>query len=163
MARPKKVIDLCTGVHTKAEINARRAGERQFKVSREALSPPDWLNPIAKEEFARVVREAGTVDFLDNLDLSILAIYANAWSRYVQVTRYIEQADGSDAGEIGYRLDAKGNTYKVLSPYVSAMNAYIKQIMQCSTKLGMATTDRLKLIVPVKEDKEENPFLKFIK
>ena len=51
--------------------------------------------------------------------------------------------------------------YETVSPWVSAQEKYAKQIMQCSAKLGLATTDRLKLIVPTKD--EEQPINKYMK
>lgn len=35
--------------------------------------------------------------------------------------------------------------------------------MQCSTKLGLATTDRLKLVVPIREEPAENKFITLLK
>ena len=54
--------------------------------------------------------------------------------------------------------------YETVSPWVSAQEKYAKQIMQCSSKLGLATTDRLKLIVPTKEEEQPiNRYLKYAK
>ena len=40
---------------------------------------------------------------------------------------------------------------------------YVDRIYKASAKLGLATTDRLKLVVPVKaEKKEQNPYFKFL-
>lgn len=156
--RPRKVIDISTGKIGKAKREARQENEKKYKLSRDALAPPEWLDPQAKEEFVRVVTEAGQVDILDNLDRGILAIYANAWSRYTELAKVI-MARGY--GEIGMR-DSKYGEYETISPYIKAEGEYVKQIMQCSTKLGMATTDRLKLVVPVKEENHVNKYLKYL-
>jgi len=37
------------------------------------------------------------------------------------------------------------------SPYVNVSDKASAKILQCSSKLGLACTDRLKLIVPTKE------------
>ncbi|MDQ0204078.1 phage terminase small subunit P27 family [Pectinatus haikarae] len=154
--RPRKVVDISTGKIGKNKRSARRQQEKKIKLPRDALSPPAWLDEDAAAEFTRVVAEAGQIDLLDNLDLAILAIYANAWSRYMKLVQHIH-----DYGDTGYRKNGYGE-YETVSPYLSAQERYVKQIMQCSTKLGLATTDRLKLIVPVKEDKTVNKFIKFL-
>ena len=156
--RPRKTIAVKTGKIGKQATANRARQEEKLKLARDALAPPDWLDNAAKEEFSRVVTESGEIDILDNLDLSILAIYANAYSRYIQTVKLIEEH-----GITGERETLYG-TYDVISPYVVAQDKFVKQIMTCSSKLGLATTDRLKLIVPnAGEDKPENKFLRFIK
>ena len=154
--RTHKVVAISTGKIGKTKRAARAQQEKKIKLARDALAPPNWLDETAAAEFSRVVDEAGKIDLLDNLDLTVLAIYANAWSRYSIVTQHIQ-----DDGDTATR-ETKFDTYEVVSPYLSAQERYVKQIMQCSTKLGLATTDRLKLIVPVKEDKAVNKFIKYM-
>lgn len=156
--RPRKVIDISTGKIGKAKRTARKENEKKLKLPRDALLPPQWLDEEGKEEFIRVVDECEKIDILDNLDRSILAIYANAWSRYIKIAMHIQ--DG-DYGEIGYRENKYGR-YETVSPYLEAETKYVRQIMDCSAKLGMATTDRLKLVVPVKQDKAVNKYLKYV-
>ena len=156
--RPRKVIDISTGKIGKAARKARQENEKKYKLPRDALAPPEWLDNDAKEEFDRVVKECNEIDILDNLDRGILAIYANAWSRYEKIARLI-MARG--CGELGIR-DSKYGEYETVSPLVKAEGEYVKQIMACSSKLGMATTDRLKLVVPVKEENHVNKYLKYL-
>lgn len=154
--RPRKIVDISTGKVGKEKRQARKEQEKKIKLPRDALQPPAWLDEVAAEEFTRVVNEAGSIDLLDNLDLGFLAIYANAYSRYSLLVQQIGKK-----GDTGKRKTRYG-THEVVSPYLQAQEKYVKQIMQCSTKLGLATTDRLKLIVPVKEDNKTNKFLQFL-
>lgn len=152
--RPRKVVDISTGKIGKDKIKARQEMEKRIKLERDGLTPPTWLDDFAKDEFTRVVDEAGEIDILDNLDLSTLSIYCNAYSKFKELTELINKG-----GKEKF-LDGSGNR---VSPYINAQEKYIKQINQCSTKLGLATTDRLKLIVPVVENKkDDNPFLKYL-
>lgn len=48
------------------------------------------------------------------------------------------------------------------SPYVNIADKAAAMIMRCSSKLGLATTDRLKLIIPEKEEKPANKFIKLL-
>lgn len=155
--RPRKVVEISTGKVGKVKKEARKEQEKKIKLERDQLHAPAWLNDEAAEEFERVVAEAGQIELLDNLDLGILAIYANAWSAYMDIAQKIERT--------GYTMEreSREGPYQVVHPLLSAQEKYAKQIMQCSTKLGLATTDRLKLIVPVKEESETNKFLKYAK
>lgn len=153
MGRPRKVVAISTGKIGKNAKAARAEGEKHIKAKADALTPPDWLTDKASLEFQRVTQEAAEVGMLDNLDLSILAIYADNYSRYIEATTYmnlhspvIETDKGSETP----------------SPWMSILNQSAKNIFTCSTKLGLAVTDRLKLIVPVKEEKQVNKFLKHL-
>lgn len=158
MARPRKAMNVSTGKIGKDARNIRAKKEKRLKLDREELKAPNWLSIPAQKEFLRVVEETAKIDILDNLDLAVLAIYADAYTNYIKLSKYIMAN-----GVTGKRENQFG-TYEVLSPYVSAQEKYVKQIFQCSTKLGLATTDRLKLIVPGTEDEPiTNKFLKMIK
>ena len=153
--RQKKSASVATGKIGKEAIQAKLTQEEKLKLSRKGLTPPSWLDAFAAEEFSRVVDEAGNINLLDNLDLSILAVYSNAYSRYIEATKFI-----NENGITGDR-ETKYGIQEVVSPYVLAQEKYVKQIMQCSTKLGLATTDRLKLIVPCEEMPATNKYLKY--
>lgn len=154
--RPRKIIDISTGKISKKNRASRKAQEKKIKLPRDELIAPKWLNDIAKNEFTRVVKAAGKIDLLDNLDLALVAIYANAYSHFIELARNLDEMS-----DIATRFSANGS-YNVVSPCLVAQEKYVKQIMQCSTKLGLATTDRLKLIVPVKEDKKINKFMQYL-
>lgn len=156
MARPRKIIDISTGKISKSDRKDRAEAEKQLKVGRNQLEPPAWLDDTAKAEFTRVVTEAASVNLLDNLDLGFLAIYANAWSRYCVMVDYI-----NSHGEMARRT-VNHDDYETINPYLRAEEKYITQIMQCSAKLGLATSDRLKLIVPVKHEDKVNKYLKYL-
>ncbi|NLH46801.1 MAG: phage terminase small subunit P27 family [Acholeplasmataceae bacterium] len=157
--RPRKKTAVATGKIGKQAAASRMRQEEELKLQRDALAPPAWLNEEAAAEFSRVVEEASKIDILDNLDLAVLAIYANAYTMYLQTVNKIAKF-----GLTGKRETLYG-TYEVISPYVVAQDKYVKQIMLCSSKLGLATTDRLKLIVPTSDagSKSENKFLRFVK
>lgn len=156
--RPRKVIGISTGKIGKEKIKARQDQEKKIKLDRDQLEVPKWLTKEGKKEFERVVKEAGKIDLLDNLDLGFLAIYCNAYACYIDISKQIQKLEKKYLGD---RM-SKFGPYETVHPLLIAQEKYVKQIMQCSTKLGLATTDRLKLIVPVKEEKEVNKFLKYV-
>ena len=149
--RPRKVVDISTGKIGKKKIVNRQEQEKKIKLPRDRLESeiPEWLNETAKAEFLRIVTDAGEIDLLDNLDLPTLAIYADSYSRYIECAK----AMAKDGIVIE---DEEGN--QKISPFVSIADKAATQIQKCSTKLGLATTDRLKLIVPTKEEVKKNKF-----
>lgn len=158
MAQPRKLTCLSTGKIGKAERASREAQESKLKVSRADLTaPPDFLSESAQAEFMRVVRESEAIGIIDNLDLTVLALYANAWDEYIRCTEYIREH-----GPTVVQATANGDK-EVISPWVNAQEKYAKQIFTCSSKLGLAVTDRLKLVVPAAEEAPENKFLKYAK
>ena len=153
MARPRKTLAATKKNLTKAEIEQKQQQEERIKIDGENLSAPSYLTDRAKEEFERVVREAKKIEIFDNLDLSILAIYSSAYAQYLEITEEIQ-----NMGQ-GFRYVTADNK---ISPLINAQDKIIKQIMTCSSKLGLATTDRLKLIVPKKEESETNKYLRYL-
>lgn len=152
--RPRKVVDISTGKIGKTKIKNRQEQEEKIKLKRDQLEKgvPEWLDETAAAEYTRVVAEAGKINLLDNLDLSTLAIYADNYSRYIQCAK--EMAKDGIVLKTGGRL--------LPSPYVMIADKAAIQIQKCSTKLGLATTDRLRLIVPTKEEVKVNKFDKFL-
>lgn len=159
MARPRKIVDMSTGKIGKDNIKKRREAEKKIKVDRDELVAPEWLRADAKEEFLRVVKAAEKIGLLDNLDLGVLTIYVNAYSGYVEVTKQIMGKKGK------YTKSNKGATINktIVNPLLITQEKFVKQIMQCSTKLGLSVTDRLKLVVPEKKDDTlKNKFAKYL-
>ena len=146
--RPPQRVATSKGKIGKDEILRRQIEEEKIKVKRDGLKAPEWLDDEARTEFVRVVEQADQIKLMDNLDLSVLAIYCNAFSSYVKITNLIQQKG----------FGSRGAT----NSDISKQEKYVKQILQCSSKLGLATTDRLKLIVPVPEDNKKNKFLKYL-
>lgn len=153
MARPRKTMATSTGKIGKDKIKERQAQEKELKLDKLDLLAPGYLTKVGRTEFTRVVEEAKKIDILDNLDLSVLGIYANAYSQYVEITQELQQTDKATRYVTG---DNK------ISPLINAQDKVIKQIMSCSSKLGLATTDRLKLIVPQKEETTDNKYLRYL-
>ena len=154
MPTPKKAIQFHTKHYTKAEKAAREKRENDLKDGRDELFAPDFLTAKAKADFNRIVAETKKAGILDNLDLGILAMYANAYVHYVDGVKKINEMGDVLETSQGYRMN----------PYITTNERYVSQILKCSAKLGLATTDRLKLVVPEKkQEKEENKFIRLLK
>lgn len=153
--RPRKIVDISTGKIGKQEKLNRKIQEEQIKLDRAQLesNAPSWLDETAAQEFNRVVAEAKKINLWDNLDLVVLAIYADNYSRYIAALK--------DVREHGLTATSRGAF--TVSPYVDIADKAATQILKCSTKLGLAITDRLRLIIPQKKAEKKNEFLEFLK
>lgn len=153
--RPRKSVTVHKGKRSKEERLNRKIQESKIKVDRLQLEAgaPDWLSPDAAEEYMRIVREAGKIDLLDNIDRAFLAIYADNYDRYTKASAALQRE--------GLIVATENGAY--LSPYIKIASDAATQIHRCSAKLGLAATDRLKLIVPTAtDDKPKNKFLKYL-
>lgn len=144
MGRPRKTV--LQGHRSKAEKDLRL----NIPKSVGNFEIPEFLNDDAKREFIRVVEAYESVGSLDALDMSVLAVYADAWSNYERLAKIISQN-----GAVIVKKRVTGQVEIQNNPAVAIQAEYVKRIMQCSMKLGMATTDRLRLAVPVAESDED--------
>lgn len=131
-----------------------RLQESNLKIDRSALEEdiPEWLSPIALEEYKRVISEAEKINIYDNLDKSTLIMYADTYGRYIEAVTELSK-NGSVIVE---------NEKSVVSPWVAIADKLMSQIQRLSSKLGLAATDRLRLVVPIKEEKKMNKFMEFV-
>ncbi|MBC2576568.1 phage terminase small subunit P27 family [Peptostreptococcus canis] len=154
--RPPKLSVVSTGKIGKEKKLQREIAESKLKVKRN-LKAPNWLSKEAKKEFKRVVEESEPLKLIDNMDLSILSIYCDAYATYIEVTKKINEygfSDVNDEGEIFIKDETKD--------LVKIKKMQVDTIMQCSSKLGLATSDRLRLVIPKSEESATNPFLKYL-
>ncbi|MGL4731265.1 MAG: phage terminase small subunit P27 family [Clostridium sp.] len=155
MGRQRKTVSTTKKHLTKKEKENRSQQEKKIKLDRDGLVVPETLkdNKVASEEFIRVVNEAEKIGLWDNLDLPTIVIYCDAWSHYYNIENEMRT---------NMQYTVQGKDSEKVNPLINAQDKYITRIMRCSSKLGLATTDRLKLIVPEPETKE-NKFMKYIK
>ena len=153
MGRRKKV-NAATKMHlSKKEKEAREKQEKAIKVDRNLDVPSELQDdPVALKEFERVRDAAVKIDLWDDLDLSVLTIYCKAYSSYLEVSEKVKENGYVVSGKHGERI----------SKYVTAKARYFDTIFRCSAKLGLSTTDRLKIVVPEAEP-EKNKYTKYIK
>lgn len=152
--RPRKVVAISTGKISKQERLQRQKQEQTIKIDRDGLEEaPEWLSETAKKEYLRVVHEAAKVPFLDNLDRQYLAMYADAVDKYILAAEKLHKF-----GDV-----IKTDAGLTVSPYLTVQKKAEETIFKCSARLGLATTDRLRLVVPQVEEKAENKYLKFLK
>ncbi|PFV32440.1 P27 family phage terminase small subunit, partial [Bacillus cereus] len=63
---------------TKEEIEQRLEAEQRLQAKKDKVIPPEWLAPVAKEEFERIANELLELDVITNIDVNALATYCDA-------------------------------------------------------------------------------------
>lgn len=155
MGRACKIVEMSTGKRGKKEKLNRKRQQEELKTDRDLIEagPPEWLDETAAAEYSRVVAEASKLPLYDNLDYSTLAVYAAAYSQYITAYTHL-----CEDGYVVWRKEGEA-----VSPWVGIADKAAAQIFKASTKLGLAVTDRLKLIVPTREEAAPNKFLTLLK
>ena len=140
MGRPRKIVDMNQKHLTREEKQARLEAEAGNRVGRDELTSEDLLTSVGQEEFDRLIRQA---TWLDNIARNDLIIYCFYWER----ARALMEANKRKALNESSRR---------------ALREYANEMRAISLKLGLSTTDRLRLAAPKKEPKT-NKFLKHLR
>ena len=152
MARPRKDVSALQGAYTKEAMQERMEHEDKLKGSKDNLSPPDFIvnDEIALQKFNQLVKELSEVDIIINVDTDLLAVYADAWSKYIRATKMLMMQDMVEEQE-----NKSGIVTKVANPYIKIQQSYSQQLMKIANLFGLSPADRSKIAHLNPSDKEE--------
>jgi P27 family predicted phage terminase small subunit len=150
-AKPLELILLQGNSHiTKKEIAQRK--EREINPKKDKIKCPSWLDPVAKKEWRRISLELQELNLLTNIDINALAIYCDAFSKYMKATEEINKF-----GLVIKHTNKSGATNIVTNPYVQIANKYADLINKYCVEFGLTPSARAKISIPKKEEKEKTP------
>ena len=88
MARPRKNVAALQGNYSKEMIQDRLEQEKSITGDSDNVVIPLFIkhDEIAVEEFLRIVEELKKVNLVTNVDSTMLGIYADCYSKYVEST-----------------------------------------------------------------------------
>lgn len=111
---------------TKNELSARRAAEQGLEHGKRAyMRAPVWLSDEARDVFKLTVKRLRGFDLLEQADIDMLAMYADAVARY----------------QAGVKLlTAESDTKEI-----TAVQAWSRIAMTYADKLGFSQTARARL------------------
>lgn len=136
---------------TKAEIEKRKEAESKFKPATDKIVCPSWLDGKGKVEWARIVKDLIAVDLMTNIDVTSLALYCDAYSKYRQASEAVRLE-----GTVIEFTNATGATNKVAHPGVSVMQKMAQQIRSFGAEFGLSPGARLRLVVPPETPKPKS-------
>lgn len=135
---------------TKAEIESRKKAEERLKPKANKLKPPKWLDKDGRKEWRAVAPELERLGLLTDVDVSALAIYCDAVSRYAEATKMIQEE-----GAVVEHTNTADATNLVRSPWVQVANQYATIIRQYLAEFGLSPSARASLAIKIAEDEEE--------
>lgn len=145
-AKPKPTnLKILQGNPGKRPLNMREPKPR--------LSMPDipeHISAIARDEWLRVSRELFSIGLLTNIDMSALAGYCQAYSRWVEAEEGIKKT--------GLVVKTKDGNI-IQSPLVGIANKALALMHRFLVEFGMTPSSRSR--ISAQTSKEENPFDKF--
>ena len=110
----------------------RRLNESEPKPPPGAPDCPEWLHPEAAMEWSRVVPALDLLGLLTKVDQVALAVYCQAWARYVEAEQAITSGGSVIEGRYGIRP----------SPYVSISNRAVATMRAYCTEFGLTPSSR---------------------
>lgn len=143
-------------IPTKIKLLRRNPGKRALNANEpkpRSVIPtcPTHLNAEGRKEWRRITRELAPLGLVSNLDRTALAIYCDAYARWVDATDNIRQ--------FGLIVKAPGG-YPMPSPYLPILNKSIEQMRAFIVEFGMtpASRSRVATDMPDEEDAEDKRF-----
>lgn len=162
MASHFKSTSNLTGHYSKKELEKRKRLEEAIKGDNDNIPIPKFIiqDPIAVEEFLRIKEELVKVGVATNVDSTLLGIYADSYSKYVQATENLEYEE-----LVEEFTNKSGATNRVINPNVKLQQQYATMIMKISTLYGLDPASRGKIAhLQVEDDKDkQDPLMDLLK
>ncbi|MFC1791851.1 phage terminase small subunit P27 family [Gemmatimonadota bacterium] len=120
----------------------------------DTAGPPEWLDPVAREEWGRLYPSLDQHGLVTVWDRSMFAAYCDAFSKWRKVTEAVNEADSlvMSVGEKGYRQEI---------PEVSLQIKYFEVVRKCAAVFGFTPANRTGL--EVKPPTIETPMARLLK
>lgn len=152
-------IQVASGTRiSKERIKERREMEKKLRGNSDKIFPPEWLDSVALEQWERLTRELNELDLLSNCDVDALAVYCDAYSKYLDANNKLKQE-----GMFVEYTNKSGATNTIEHPAVRVMLKYQDVMRKLSIEFGLTPSARAKLAMKKSEDEPVNKFLKYVK
>lgn len=112
---------------------------------------PSWLiDPVAKKEYKRILKDLKKIEIVGNLDLSNMAGYCNAYALYRRATEQLSKQE-----LIVEKVSASGCVYDAENPLIMVQKKYAEEMRKFASMCGLTIDSRLKAAT-AKVDKIED-------
>lgn len=161
IARPPKNLNALSAAYTKEEKDKRIAAENKLKGKNDNIRPPDFLKTdiVALNKFEELVKALEEAEILSNVDVDLLAVYCDSWSKYVKATKILSSQD-----MVEDQINSLNHVNKTMNPYIKVQQTYSQQLIKISSLFGLSPADRSKVSHNIEvEDKSSDVLLELIK
>lgn len=169
MPRHKEPINILEGkkkTHlTNQEKNERAQQERRKQPPTDKVRPPTWLSKPAKKEFrvmaANLIKlqEAAGCNIISNLDVPLLAMWADAYVNYqicVKEINWLTEADSRMPNANGMITEGE------LNPLLIQKKRLFEQMDKIGRQFGLSPSARLAITLPPEKNEPESKWAKFV-
>jgi P27 family predicted phage terminase small subunit len=109
---------------------------------------PKHLDAEARREWRRLAKELQALGLLTRLDRAALAAYCQVWSRWVKLEAIVQR--------VGEAILDKETGRLYTNPYLTALNAALRQLHAFGSEFGSTPASRTRLSVsPVTAERDE--------
>lgn len=123
---------------------------------------PDFIrdDEVAVKEYLRIVEELKKADLITSVDIGMLGIYADSYSKYVESTMCMR----NQPLVIEY-TNKGGETNPVANPYIKVQQQYAEKMMKISSSFGLDPASRSKIthLQPTNKEEEEDSLKTMLK
>ena len=152
MGRNKKPIELSKKNLTKEEKETRKKAEENIKRDVKGLkTPPKFLTDIGKKIWKKIVPELIEIGLADILDKSMLEGYCEAYSKWMDITQYINE------NKPDYVIDNADKPKE--NPIYAMQRRYNEEVRKYNRMIGIPSQLRIstgeKLLNEMKKTEED--------
>ena len=139
--RPRKNTEALKGAMTKEEKNSREKLEGKLQGDNDKIVAPVFLkfDEVALEKFNALVEELNKVNLINNVDVDLLAVYSDTWSKYVKSTKILM------AQPLVEEEQSKNGMIKSANPYIKIQQSYAQQLFKLASLFGLSPADRTRI------------------
>lgn len=114
----------------------RQLNEREPRPVRQAPKCPKHLTGEARAEWRRAAKQLLDVGVLTTIDRTALAMYCQAWARWLEAEEALRQYGVMVKSPSGFPMQ---------SPYLAVANKAMEQMQRLLTEFGMTPASRTKV------------------
>jgi P27 family predicted phage terminase small subunit len=122
----------------------RRLSKNEPKPARSTPVPPEWLDPLAKEEWGRIVPELEAIDLLTRVDGFVLEAYCTCYAQWVKHEQAIAKI-----GTVYQPGTKKASKYLRQLPHVAIAQKYLAEARAFAEQLGLSPSARSRIDCPM--------------
>jgi P27 family predicted phage terminase small subunit len=170
MPRNKEPINILEAKNkshlTNQQKENRKQQESRMKPPTDEIKPPKWLSKEAKKEFKvmsvnlKRLQESAKCSFISNLDVPLLAMWADAYVEYQVCCNEIESCSRIEGHGGLLTTSEKGVD---LNPLLNQKKKLFEQMEKIGRQFGLSPASRLTITLPPStEEKPESKWAKFM-
>ena len=124
----------------------RKLNEREPQPAGNAPACPKWLEPDAKKEWRRLVRELEQLGVLTEIDMTAFASYCQAYARWKEAETFISEHSSVVRTPSGYLQQV---------PQVSIAQSYLKVMNRLAEQFGLTPAARSRIFAETQRAQDE--------